>query len=150
MPRWPNRSFRQRFEEKYIPEPNSGCWLWIGSSDKDGYGRIGREVSSDGIMPAHRASYQIYVCEPGESHVLHKCDNPSCVNPDHLWLGDRFDNMTDSAKKLRNGKRKLSLEIVADIKTKRVCQNAFSKLYGISQSHVSRIQNGAVWGWVDG
>lgn len=90
---------------KYIVDPDTGCWNWSGSKDRDGYGRM---ISSmRGIRSfqfAHRASYEFYNGPIGElgsatGCVLHKCDNPSCINPEHLYLGDQLQNGLD--KKLR-------------------------------------------------
>lgn len=80
---------------KSIPEPMSGCWLWEGSLQTRGYGWAG------GIT-AHRLSYKVHRGDiPDGLHVLHRCDQRSCVNPDHLWLGTHADNMADMSKKGR-------------------------------------------------
>lgn len=86
-------SVRERFEAKYIPEPMSGCWLWIGAMDTPGYGQMrvgdrGRRASHVSLELAGRPLI------PGQ-HALHKCDVSLCVNPDHLYGGTRVDNMRD-------------------------------------------------------
>ena len=89
----------ERFEAKYTPEPMSGCWLWIGAVKASGYGVMhyaGR------TQRAHRVSYELFVGPIGSSWVLHRCDNPACVNPDHLFLGDAVDNARDMVAKGRN------------------------------------------------
>lgn len=80
----------------------SGCWVWMGWLDKDGYG----STRVDGkAIKAHRASYIAYHGEiPSEMCVCHKCDTPSCVNPDHLFLGSQLDNQTDKVNKRRQAK----------------------------------------------
>lgn len=77
-----------------------GCWVWIGQKDKKGYGRVWRRGKK---RAAHRASYEAqYGLFQDDLHVCHKCDNPPCINPDHLFLGTRSDNMMDCTIKGRN------------------------------------------------
>jgi HNH endonuclease len=79
-----------------IPEPNTGCWLWLGGSIRGGYGIT--KVSGQSRL-AHRASYAEYVGDPGKQYVMHKCDTPACVNPGHLALGSPRDNAIDATHK---------------------------------------------------
>lgn len=90
----------ERLLNKCIPEPNSGCWLWLGYVIEDGYGRIRGE---DGKLKlSHRESYRVHNGEFDESlQVLHHCDTPACINPDHLFVGSVTDNMRDMQKKGR-------------------------------------------------
>lgn len=88
------------FQECYMPEPNSGCWLWLRYVAQDGYGRY--QIRSKQVV-AHRASYELYKGPvPEHLYVLHKCDVRCCVNPDHLWLGTLSDNMRDMHRKNRH------------------------------------------------
>ena len=94
-------SLMEKFESKYIPEPMSGCWLWIGAnSGKGGYGQI----SINGrIKRAHRVSWELHRgFIPEGMLVCHHCDTPPCVNPDHLFVGTYSDNTIDSVKKGRH------------------------------------------------
>ncbi len=98
---------RARFEKYTMPEPNSGCLLWVGAIDSRGYGHI--KVNGR-IERAHRLALIL----GGQSvapraEVLHKCDNKVCVRVDHLILGTRQDNMDDMAKKKRGRRSKRGL-----------------------------------------
>lgn len=100
----------ERFESKFEPEPNTGCFLWT-ASIRNGYPCFGvRRDRFWKIETASRVSYEIYTgTHPNDLHVLHSCDNPLCVNPDHLFLGTHWDNCEDRAKKNRGTKSKAGL-----------------------------------------
>lgn len=87
------------FEDFIERVPESGCWIWMGAL-RDGYGRI--RMPQAPITSAHRLSYQMRNGEiPNGLCVLHRCDVRCCVNPDHLFVGDRRDNTQDAFKKGR-------------------------------------------------
>lgn len=146
-----------RFENKFIPEPNSGCWLWLATitgrktRHSSGYGYI----KHDGWMNlAHRRSWELYRGPiPATRHVLHRCDNTCCVNPDHLWLGTHLDNMRDANRKKRirrlpgalNPSVKLTLDQVTDIRTKRLKPMEFAELYGVHYTTIYKILSGENW-----
>lgn len=79
---------------------SEGCWLWTKATNNKGYGnvRINKKY-----LNAHRVAYAITYGDPGKLWVLHSCDNPSCVRPDHLFLGTHQDNMDDMRVKGRSG-----------------------------------------------
>lgn len=83
------------------PEGLTGCWLWTGAM-QHGYGKV-RILMKE--VRAHRASWEMHKGPiPEGMNVLHRCDTPMCVNPDHLFLGSQQDNMADKKQKQRNGK----------------------------------------------
>lgn len=89
-----------RFEQRYVTVPEAGCWLWIGRAKPKGYGRIG--IGRNKQFAAHRVSWELFRGEiPAGMCVCHKCDTPSCVNPDHLFLGTHADNAGDRQRKGR-------------------------------------------------
>lgn len=94
---------RRPFESFYIPEPNTGCWLWIGSLRDNGYGLYSPRVNGKRrTASAHRWSWELrHGPIPAGMQANHKCDVPSCVNPDHLFLGTQSDNMKDACRKRR-------------------------------------------------
>ncbi len=79
-----------RFEEKFTPEPMSGCWLWTGCMHPRGYGKFWMDGA---VILAHRAALAIYRSPaPDDLLVCHRCNNKQCVNPDHLYVGTLSDN----------------------------------------------------------
>jgi hypothetical protein len=131
------------FMDKVSPEPNSGCWLWAAATNGEGYGI---ECHGGKNWLAHRVSYNLHRgLIPNGMCVLHKCDTPACVNPDHLFLGSHADNSRDRENKGRNGNRKLTKGQVLEICAKRAkgfTLVSIAKEYGISATHVSSIYHG--------
>ena len=139
------------FDERYIPEPNSGCWLWDGAVHGNGYGWVIRQYRQ---LQAHRVSWIIHRGEiPQGMCVLHKCDTPICVNPDHLFLGTHNDNARDRVRKRRGGdlsgknnsQAKLTEENVRAIRADARSQLAIAAAYGISQTNVGFIKRRITW-----
>ena len=97
---------RDYIEARIERIPEGGCWIWMGYVDSLGYARF--QIPKTQIMTsAHRASYEAFVGSiPKGLCVLHKCDNPSCVNPTHLFIGTQLDNMRDKCSKGRHSSQK--------------------------------------------
>lgn len=90
-------TLRQRFNCKVARTPT--CWWWHGAKNSQGYGKL---RAGNKWWTAHRISYLLHKGKiPPDLWVLHRCDNPSCVNPDHLFLGTRQDNIEDARQKGR-------------------------------------------------
>lgn len=128
------------------------CWLWTGCLDKDGYGKFRIKKK---IFRTHRISYELYVEPiPDGLYVCHHCDNPSCVNPDHLFVGTSKDNMRDMISKSHN--RKGQNNSNAKLTSKQVCeireriangekQITLAKEFGVVQTTVSSIKCRKRW-----
>jgi hypothetical protein len=92
-----------RFWKQTLKQDGDGCWNWLTGCDMDGYGAFAGEF--DGVLyrRAHRYSYALHFGHPPVGmHVCHKCDNPKCVRPDHLFIGSPLENMTDKMTKGRH------------------------------------------------
>lgn len=86
---------------RYVAK-GDGCWLWVGSKNGPGYGKIGAGGKGGRTVMAHRISWEIANGPVPEGlHVCHHCDVPACVRPDHLFVGTRSDNMRDAESKGR-------------------------------------------------
>lgn len=141
-----NMTNLQRMQGKYLVNEGNGCWEWLGHLDKGGYGHIGFKGK---VLGAHRFSWQTYKGKiPKGMDVLHTCDNPRCVNPDHFWLGTQTDNNLDRDRKGRhralrgvnNPRSKLNDEKAFEIRWLAASghkQRDLAKQYGVSQRTIA-------------
>lgn len=96
-------TMEQRFKKKYLINEHTDCWEWTAAINNIGYGMF--RFNNNGMRTAHRVSYELHKGPIPEGQVVcHTCDNPKCVNPDHLWTGTMKDNMRDMASKGRHAR----------------------------------------------
>lgn len=140
-------SLEDRFNDQH--EKGPGCWEWTGRCSVAGYGQIKDNYRTRG---AHRVSYEIHNgAVPEGLQVLHHCDNPPCVNPEHLFIGTHQDNMDDKVSKNRqqngyqSGGRKTKLcdfdiWLIRNLEL-RNCDVA--RFFDLAPSYVSQVRSGA-------
>lgn len=132
-------------------QKSEGCWTWNGGRDAQGYGAF----KATRMEKAHRYSWELHFgkIENGLL-VLHRCDNPPCVRPDHLFLGTHNENMADMVAKGRNrrGERQHMAKLTArDVREIRVAieqgetHEAIAARYGVCRANVSQIACGNIW-----
>lgn len=153
---------QERFWSRVKKSGPDDCWMWEGSFDgKNGYGKFcfclkpRRRVK----ILAHRISYLLFYKNlPARLIVCHHCDNPSCVNPRHLFLGTNQDNSSDMVKKDRqakgeeNGNHRLTIEDVKEIRKLHASGSVFfvtlAKMFGVSDLTIRRAAIGETWAHV--
>jgi len=131
------QSFENRFLAKV--EKTESCWIWVGSKTYGGYGLL---MCGDKSKLAHRLSWELHSHKmiPTNMLVLHSCDNPSCVNPQHLFLGTPKDNIQDAIQKgrYRNKLPKETREnILSVIKSGTYSRDKLAEMFGVNQSTIS-------------
>lgn len=147
-----------RHFDKWVPEPNSGCWLWLGELSglnrwSDGYPRIKSEHIT-------RVSRAVYEERHGEGsavgfHIRHRCDMRCCVNPDHLLRGLRQDNMDDMVRRQRStyGERnpagKLTEAGVLAIRASNLPTKSLAYEYRVTTVTINEIRRRATWAHLD-
>lgn len=145
-------TFMERFSAKIGPSMANGCREWKGTKLPQGYGLIRRGSAKDGFILAHRAAFLLAKGQIGDGMVvMHLCDNPSCVNPDHLSMGLQKDNVADMVRKNRHGWRvktpwqKLSHEDALQIKLLRAqgwTQQQVADKFCVSRTLISLMEHG--------
>lgn len=127
-------------ESRSIPEPNTGCWLWLGEVTRDGYGKMVRVCTKE--VFAHRYSLISAVGPIGELYALHTCDVRSCVNPEHLYAGTQADNIRDMMQRNRfytppiNTKR---VEAIFEARNKGESYSSIGERLGVSRQRIHQI-----------
>jgi len=143
----------ERFWKKV--RKTNDCWEWTGCTDQKGYGRIAiKQHNSPGRAP--RIAWELHFgLIPAGLHVLHKCDNPKCVRPDHLFLGTNDDNMNDKRTKgrqlagIQTSWAKLTEADVIAIRTRYaaggISQRTLATQYNLHQVTISEIILRKIW-----
>lgn len=136
----------ERFAAKVSAHTETGCREWMGCRDKYGYGKF--KVRSYVLERAHRFMWTMMNGPiPEGKQVLHRCDNPACVEIAHLFLGTHAENHDDKARKGR-GPRKLSDKAVQDIRARcgaGASQGALAREYGVTQPAIFKVVHGEVY-----
>lgn len=128
----------------------NGCWEWTWSKATGGYGGFFRDGKS---QRAHRVSYEAFVGKIPKGLVIrHACDNPACINPDHLDVGTMKDNALDREARGRRdvkgeqiGTSKLTEKEVLEIKRSDLSLTFLSEIYGVGKSNIWLIRTGKSW-----
>lgn len=144
-------SLKERFYQ-YVKQ-GDGCWRWLSYVDPQGYGRL--NIDGKPIL-ASRLSYLLHHGDiPNGKVVCHKCDNPTCVNPKHLFIGSQADNMADMIEKgrdrhkclsgVQHHRAKLDPERASAIRASDEPTAVLARRYNISRATVHSIKTGRTW-----
>jgi hypothetical protein len=141
-------SLHDRFFSRFVVLAN-GCWQWRSHTDKDGYGILPGDKKN---VRAHRLSYEIHIEKISDGMIVcHKCDNPGCVNPEHLFIGTKKDNAQDALQKGRayvgekNGRSKLTEQNVKEILSSKLNSEQLAQKLGVSRATINSVKRGTTW-----
>ena len=153
---------RVRFWRFVRKQPGDYCWEWRGARNRSGYGFF--TVEPGELRYAHRVAYELEVGPiPADRMVCHRCDNPSCVRPDHLFLGTALDNLRDASEKGRldyspqrraarcgegNPNARLTWEAARAIRRRRAEGATYSQIrreFGVGMGTVAAVLSGLTW-----
>lgn len=142
------------FDQFWIPEPNSGCSLWFGGIDRRGYGMFWFDGKTG--RATHYALRRAGRPVPAGKMALHSCDNTSCVNEAHLFVGTAADNHADSRKKRRHchgerhGEARLTTTDILAIRASADGPRAIARQYGMDRTTIQKIRSKKLWAHVHG
>lgn len=165
--RHPVEVIQEKLARRSVRDPKTGCLVWQGAKHNQGYGRL---YNGECLVYTHRVAWEIANGEElGDRCVCHHCDNPSCIEPTHLFAGTVADNMQDREAKGRGGGKKLRGRIMGPSRL-RGTKHPRSKLtrekvlailyhpnedagtlaeeYEVSVSSIYAIRHGRLWGWL--
>jgi hypothetical protein len=154
---------KERIEAWSMPEPNSGCWIWLGNIGHHKTGDRARMSVRNKKTFAYRAAYEAYSGKtiPEGMVICHRCDNPICVNPDHLWVGTQADNLRDMYRKRRhvvvyhighsrnngenNPRARLTVDNVIAIRNSTETSAELGRRYGVSRLTIRDVRSRRNW-----
>lgn len=137
-----------------VPIAGSNCWKWIGAKKRSGYGNF---YMHGKYLGAHRASFVLFRGDiPASTYICHSCDNPSCVNPDHLFVGTPKQNQEDMTRKGRDTRKKgaghylskLDDDKVVEIRLRREHGDSLKDIasaYDVSEATISLVARRKIW-----
>jgi hypothetical protein len=144
-------SAQAHIEARSIPEPNTGCWLWLGRVTDRGYGKV-YESRYPQEQRAHRVAYRAFVGDiPAGMLVCHRCDIRACVNPEHLFLGTALDNTRDMVRKgrarFKGNTSTLTTADVLAIRSSPEKPKTLAVRFGVSDGHIRQLRrvNEGLW-----
>jgi hypothetical protein len=165
------RPIRDRFIEKIAKAPDAGCWIWTAHANGSGYGTLRIGSVLDGTRRTVRATEVAFSlfrgAVPSHLFICHRCDNPRCVNPQHLFLGTAADNAADKVAKgrqargakcrarnpvrgERRGHAKLTTEAVHIIRASpNRTGRSLAKEFGVCPQTISNVRHGRIWSHVE-
>lgn len=131
------------FWKKVDKQPND-CWEWKGGTTYSGYGLVTRRKIKNTMILSHRYAWYLKYGKFPDNLCCHTCDNPSCVNPDHLFEGSHKDNMEDMACKDRHGRSKLNKKDIPKIRflLGKMKQDDIAALFEVSPTAITDIKKG--------
>lgn len=139
---------QDRFFARFVKLEN-GCWQWRAHTDLNGYGYLPGDLKH---TRAHRFSYEFHIGKIPEAMLIcHKCDNPGCVNPDHLFVGTSKDNAQDALQKGRayvgekNGMSKLTKENIKEILSSELNGVQLAQKFEVTRSTINRVRRREAW-----
>jgi hypothetical protein len=150
-------SLEERFWSKVALAVDNECWEWTAHKNPNGYGQISIGTRQESRWLAPRVSWLLhYHSDPGELDVCHTCDNPGCVNPNHLFLGDAQANANDSINKGRHSppprllgsshpNAKLNEEAVREIRSSPLSAAEMAVKFGVTKTAVDYVRKRRTW-----